>query len=375
MKNNIFKKLSIVACAALMLNACDIDEYNPAAGETGNDPLTGFSYWSGMQTYCYEPLYGQLYTVADYWVLAECGTDLWLTAYNRDYADELMYYEGLATNTNYSNKVFKQAYAMINTCNAIINSASSVTDGDAATIKVLEGETRCLRAFYYSILVTHYGNVTLTLENSQEGVDLSPTRATYEELYEQMIEDLTIAADYLGKNPYNDDYTRCTKKTALGLLARVYAQGAGEGLYENGVSYWQRAKEVAEDLINNASTYGAALYDDVYDMWASDNNKSNDEALFIAGGPSVDKAFSNNWYYSNIFTYVWPNPYKLSDIYTTADKSNYMYGRVNNNTYAPSKYLLDLFDADYDKRWESSFCCAFGDYSCELLGWGDKYTF
>ena len=68
---------------------------------------------------------------------------------------------------------------------------------------------------------------------------------------------MKFAAEKLEVTPYEDNYARCTKKTALGLLARVYAQGAGEGLSENGVSYWQRAKEVSEDLINNASAYGA----------------------------------------------------------------------------------------------------------------------
>lgn len=76
-----------------------------------------------------------------------------------------------------------------------------------------------------------------------------------------------------------------TKKTALGLLARVYAQGGGEyGLTEEGVSYWQRAKEVAEDMI---LAYGDCLYDDVEDVWAPANNRNNKEALFIAAGPDA----------------------------------------------------------------------------------------
>jgi hypothetical protein len=366
LKKNIFKKAALVCGAALMLNSCGLDEFNPAAG-SGGDVLKSFDNWSGMVTYCYEPLYGQLFSAFDYFAVAEGGTDLWQTANNKTWASEVFHYEGLTTNTNYTNKLFKQAYSQINTCNSVIEVADEVTGGNAADVQVLKGEALCLRAYYYSILVTNYGEVTLTTKSSQDGATLNPQRNTYAELYAQMVADLKEASELLGTTPYNGDYARVTKKTALGLLARVYAQGAAEDLTENGVSYWQRAKEVAEDLISNASTYGAALYDDVEDVWASANNKSNKEALFIAAGPS-DKTAAN-YAQSNIFTYMFCNPYKLNDVYKTADKSNYFLGRVNNNILAPSKYLIDLFDADNDKRWENTFMCAFGHESGVQPGW------
>jgi hypothetical protein len=366
MKKNILKKAALVCGAALMLNSCSLDEFNPAAG-SGGDQLKAFDSWSGMVTYCYEPLYGQLFSAIDYFAIAEGGTDIWLTANNKTWASEIFDYEGLATNTAYTNQLFKQAYSQINTCNSVIEVADEVQGGNAADIQVLKGEALCLRAYYYSILVTNYGNVTLTLTSSQNGALMSPKRSTYEELYGQMVADLKEAADLLGTTPYNGDYARVTKKSALGLLARVYAQGAGEGLTENGVSYWQRAKEVAEDLINNASTYGAALYDDVADVWASANNKNNKEALFIAGG-SVGKSAAN-YAQSNIFTYMFPNPYKLNDVYKVKDSGNYFLGRVNNNILAPSKYLIDLFDADHDKRWENTFLCAYSNWSGAQSGW------
>ena len=286
MKKNILSKVAWLFGATLMLNACSLDEYNPGAG-TGGDQTKNFSYWSGMVTYCYEPLYGQLFSAIDYFAVAEGGTDLWQTANNKTWGSEVFHYEGLTTNTNYTNKLFKQAYSLINTCNSVIEVASGVEGGNATDVRILEGEARCLRAYYYYLLVSNYGEISLILNSSQDGAVLRPERSSYEALYGQMVTDLTLASQYLGKEPYNGDYARVTKKTALGLLARVYAQGAGEGLTENGVSYWQRAKEVAEDLINNASTYGAYLYEDVEDVWASANNKNNKEALFIAAGPST----------------------------------------------------------------------------------------
>lgn len=368
MKKNILNKVAWMFGAALMLNACSLDEYNPGAG-SGGDATKNFASWSGMVTYCYEPLYGQLFSAMDYFAVAEGGTDLWQTANNKTWASEVFHYEGLSTNTNYTNKLFTQAYSLINTCNSVIEIADEVEGGTAADVKVLEGEARCLRAYYYYLLVTNYGNVSLILNSSQDEAVLRPQRSTYEALYTQMVEDLTLASRYLGKDPYKGDYARVTKKAALGLLARVYAQGAGEGLTENGVSYWQRAKEVAEDLINNASTYGAYLYEDVEDVWASVNNKSNKEALFIAAGPSTSVAPSSSLNCSNVFTYMFSNPYNLNELYLTKDNGNYFLGRVNSSILAPSKYMIDLFDADYDKRWENTFMCAYGNESGVQATW------
>lgn len=372
MKSTIYK-FAAVAFAAASLSACELDEYNPSQ-KTGDEILATFDGLKGLQSYCYSALYGQLFSVYDYLSVAEGGTDCWLTpAGNTDYAKPVIYYEGLASNTNATNKLFGQAYSMIGNCNAVVNRAETLTDGNAADITTLVAEARCLRAFYYSILVNTYGNITLTLEESSQNPILTPKRNSIEELYTQMIDDLTFAAHNLEDTPYDNNRARVTKKTALGLLARVYAQGGGEyGLSENGVSYWQRAKEVAEDMIQN---YGSCLYDDVEDVWAPANNKNNKEALFIAAGPNVTdlETWNAGTQCNNNFTYMFPKPNTLI-IYPTPDKQNYWYGRTNNNSLAPSKYLLDCFDADRDKRWEVTFTTAFVQFSGVQSGGDYLYT-
>ena len=238
-----------------------------------------------------------------------------------------------------------------------------------STLEIVVGEAKCLRAYYYLVLVTQYGNVTLNLIESSETPIMEPKRATIEEIYAQIISDLKDASNALQVTPLDNNYARVSKKTALGLMARAYAQGAGEGLTENGVSYWQRAKEVAEDLITNQTAYGAYLYSDVADVWSQANNRNNLEALFVASGPRAGTDSYQYGYNSNtLFTYTFCNPSKLSDIYPVSDKQNYLYGRVNNNLYAPSKYLIDCFDAAYDKHWESSFTTAFSLFSMVQVG-------
>lgn len=363
-----------IIAGTLSFSSCELDEYNPTGGDA---TIESFDAWSGLETYCYSPLAEQLYSVYDFMSVAEGGTDMWLTpGGNPDYAKQLIYYDGLTTNTNGSNKVFKQAYSCIASCNAVINNADNVkgiTDYDK---RILTAEAKTLRAFYNLLLVTYYGPVTLSQEDISKGeTNVRPVRNTVEEFYTAIIKDLTEASDELDVQPYGGNYARVCKKTALGLLARAYAQGAGEGLSENGVSYWQRAKDVADDIINNASAYNVYLYTDVSDLWAQANNRNNLEALFIVSGRDAnDESYNYVNCNNNLFTYTICNPYKCSDIYTRADNTNYYLGRTNNNTIAPTKYTLSVFDPSWDKRYENTFMTAFGLFSMVDAGWVGPYS-
>lgn len=363
-----------IIAGTLSFSSCELDEYNPTGGDA---TIESFDAWSGLETYCYSPLAEQLYSVYDFMSVAEGGTDMWLTpGGNPDYAKQLIYYDGLTTNTNGSNKVFKQAYSCIASCNAVINNADNVkgiTDYDK---RILTAEAKTLRAFYNLLLVTYYGPVTLSQEDISKGeTNVRPVRNTVEEFYTAIIKDLTEASDELDVQPYGGNYARVCKKTALGLLARAYAQGAGEGLSENGVSYWQRAKDVADDIINNASAYNVYLYTDVSDLWAQANNRNNPEALFIVSGRDAnDESYNYVNCNNNLFTYTICNPYKCSDIYTRADNTNYYLGRTNNNTIAPTKYTLSVFDPSWDKRYENTFMTAFGLFSMVDAGWVGPYN-
>lgn len=363
-----------IIAGTLSFSSCELDEYNPTGGDA---TIESFDAWSGLETYCYSPLAEQLYSVYDFMSVAEGGTDMWLTpGGNPDYAKQLIYYDGLTTNTNGSNKVFKQAYSCIASCNAVINNADNVkgiTDYDK---RILTAEAKTLRAFYNLLLVTYYGPVTLSQEDISKGeTNVRPVRNTVEEFYTAIIKDLTEASDELDVQPYGGNYARVCKKTALGLLARAYAQGAGEGLSENGVNYWQRAKDVADDIINNASAYNVYLYTDVSDLWAQANNRNNPEALFIVSGRDAnDESYNYVNCNNNLFTYTICNPYKCSDIYTRADNTNYYLGRTNNNTIAPTKYTLSVFDPSWDKRYENTFMTAFGLFSMVDAGWVGPYS-
>lgn len=362
------KKLIYMAAgiiSTLGLNSCELDEYNPSAGSS---TLENFTTWSGLQTECYSTLYHELYSKQDFLVFSECGTDLWLGPANDDsYFRQFVYYDGIGVARSETKKTWQQAYSIIATCNTVINHAGEVSGGDAEAINVLAAEAKVIRAFMHLTLTTYYGPITICT-TEVGAVDKSPKRNTLQEIYTSITTDLKEAAPVLGVQPYGGNYARVTRKAALGLLARAYAQGAGEGLTEDGKSYWERAKEVAEDLIRNKDAYGMYLYNDVDDLWAQENNRDNKENLFVAAGldasnPDAAMGYLNANNY--LYTFTMTDPYKLPFLYNVQlTSNNYLGTKSGDGHLAPTKYALDVF-GDWDKRYENSFITAFGKFTVE----------
>lgn len=354
----------------LSVTSCSLDEYNPSAVSEAN-VLTSFNGFKAYQSNCYTGLWGSLIGM-QYGIVSETGTDLWTFSYNNhnQYKD-LMAYEQFTTNSGIVKNVWDFAWGSIRDCNKTIQLSTKLVDGNASDINTLVAETKLLRAYYYSVLVTQFGEIPLVLVDDPTK-SLSPKRNSVPEIYTQIVSDLRAAYQTLPVTPYDNNGARVTKKTALGLLARVYAQGAGEGLSEGTKSYWVRAKEVADTLINNNNTYGASIYDDFSKVFSSANNRTNTESLFTAYGLNPYDAsyqyFTGNSK-PNLYLHYYP---KLDDAFGTSDifkrsvnsnTSNAYYGRCNQQFIAPTKYLVNCFNAKYDKRWENTFVTAFANYS------------
>jgi hypothetical protein len=375
MRTNVLKKIAFAGTFTLLIAICissckKLDEYNPA-GLSEENVLRDFNGWKAFQSNIYSGLWGSLIGMP-YGIVSEAGTDLWTFPYNNhNQFRDVLAYEEFTINSGVVRNTWDFAWGPIKDCNKTIELSTKLTDGAPNDIKVLVGEAQLMRAYFYSVLVAQFGNVPLILTDDPVK-SLSPKRSTVPEIYAQIVTDLRAAFNNLPVTPFENNPQRVTKKAALGLLARVYAQGAGEGLSEGSKTYWVRAKEVADSLITNAGVYGAALYDDFAKVFASANNRNNAEALFTAYGlnpydPSYNVATSNTK--PNLYLHYYP---KFDDAFTTSDifkrgvnsnTSNAYYGRLNQQFLAPTKYLINCFDATYDKRWENTFVTAFTNYS------------
>ncbi|MEM7656133.1 MAG: RagB/SusD family nutrient uptake outer membrane protein [Bacteroidota bacterium] len=88
-------------------------------------------------------------------------------------------------------------------------------------LDLMLAEALFLRAVAYFDLVRVYGGVPLVTKAPQFGDDLLPSRATVEEVYALIREDLAFAADHLPLEWGGGDQGRATKGAALAYLSKV----------------------------------------------------------------------------------------------------------------------------------------------------------
>lgn len=353
---------TMLAGAALMFNACNLDEYDPNS-LSGDEKLGEFETYQGLVNQCYSPLGAYLFKSSDYVMLAEGGTDIWGEPKNGNNHKDFHKYTGIDVTKSYYKAVWNNCYNMINLCNAVCDRAEIIEGASVTDIEQCVAQARCLRAYYYSILVEQFGNVTLELKESLTP-NTAPERSSIEAIYAVIVSDLKYAVEKLPKEWTN--YGRVTKKTALGLLCRVYIQGAAYNLQDDGVSYLQKAYDTSTDFIKNKDLYGAALWDDFADVFNEDNARGNKEYLFVAAyGNTASDAMTTDWATTEVYRYFMPNFGDYSDLGLYNKNNNtYVYGRTNDAKFLPSRYLLECFAQDEtDTRFRYSFISAYAFYS------------
>ena len=161
--------------------------------------------------------------------------------------------------------MWRKYYKAIGAANLVIKKVeSSKTLPDDFNKRII-GEAKFLRAFFYHHLNLVWGNVPLWLDelNLDEVETLGTTPAN--EVRAQVIKDLNDAASNLP--PTVTQSGRVTSWVAKGLLARVYILG----------NDWQKAKELAQDIINNSKYSLLPKYSDVFE-W---KNKMNAELIHV----------------------------------------------------------------------------------------------
>lgn len=131
----------------------------------------------------------------------------------------------------------------------------------------LVAENKFLRAYFYFFLVRAYGGVPLITSPLEPG-EYEQSRASQEEVYNQIIQDLEDAAQDL---PFKSEYSsqdigRATKGAAHGLLAKVY-------LFRNN---FELASQYAHEVIDSGEY---SLYPD-YSEFFSREGENSSESIF-----------------------------------------------------------------------------------------------
>ncbi len=369
-------RLILLLAGIFALNSCELDEINPNSSDLSSDGSYTLEAYKAFTNSCYRALINNLYQSSDFLVCTEAGTDIWEEPRSGSSYQRYHSYNGIRTNDSYYYKVWQFSYQCINSCNVVVDEAARVS-GDPVEINRCVAQARCLRAFYYMNLVEQFGNVSLQLQQADsKNISFEAHRSTIPEIYEAIIADLKYAVEHLPVS-FTDYYSRVTKKTAMGLLARAYINGAGHQLNDtDGVSFLQKAYDTATEMIANQKEYDWFMHPTFADVFNEHNNRNNREALFIAAGAERNsEAYTNgNYTQSEMFRHFLPLLGSYTALGLVDKTSNFVYGRPNSNIFLPSKYLMDCFSADLnDTRYRYSFISAYSSYS--MPAWGSTFEY
>ncbi len=206
------------------------------------------------------------------WTMMVFGTDVHMNGADGSHKAINRYDGGLNPDQRFVREVWRDFYRGINQANAVINRATDLTDVDEDLKQQRIAEVRFLRAFYYFILTETYGDIHLSLEET-EGVETTANRTAQSEIYSQaIIPDLEFAISLLPET--QADKGRATKPAAQFLLGKVL-------LTKSYRTFGSAADATAaETLLSNViNDYGFTLASDYRELFGLNGR---DEAEFIS---------------------------------------------------------------------------------------------
>jgi starch-binding outer membrane protein, SusD/RagB family len=120
--------------------------------------------------------------------------------------------------------MWQPSYSGINQVNSVIANVPAVETMDPVRRDRIIGEAKFLRALHYFNLVRLFGGVPLRTEPTTGLANLAQPRATADEIYNLIIQDLTEAQQVLPPSYPASDFGRATQGAAQALLGKVYLQ-------------------------------------------------------------------------------------------------------------------------------------------------------
>lgn len=233
-------------------------------------------------TGCYQDITcGGWWNINTVWLLLEmCSDDAWMGNTTQSQSDyiSLAHYQGNGASNGPISNFWQYRYKGILRCNVAIDRISNTELEDKELQARLVAEARFLRGYFYFELARNFGGVPLITEFKMPEEIQGITRASLENTYKFIEEDLIAAAEVLPKrSEYADaDMGRATSGAALGLLGKVY-------LYQE---KWTEARDVLQKLIpesgytgEDAQTTEYDLLPNFGDVWDKDFDNSV-ESLF-----------------------------------------------------------------------------------------------
>jgi hypothetical protein len=162
-------------------------------------------------------------------------------------------------------KPWRNLYAAIERANICISNIpesplyNEGTEEQQAEMKRLHGEALTLRAIFYYELIRNWGDVPYKTVPSKAGDDFSLPKTDRDIIYEDIINDLLLAAELVPWRSEVPEDERLTKGAVKGLLARIALARSGYSLRREGgmqrgsdhLTYYQIARDQCKEIMES----------------------------------------------------------------------------------------------------------------------------
>jgi len=282
------KKIYLLLIAVILFSGCESDFTDLAPISNRNeadffrnsdDFLVALNAsYAGLQE---EGVYGR-----SYWVLFEMRSDNTdqgpdATGLARQYTEINQFTEGPLNEQ--VDAAWSASYRVIANCNVILSRIENV-DGISDDVRNgIKGEALFLRSLMYYHLAVAFGNIPLQLVPFVPGDELNQTSAN--DVYQQLISDLTEAEAYLPIAQSAANKGKATKGAVATLLAKVQLTTGQNSQAET-------------TLRRIVGSYNYSLVPDYASLWgvANENNsESIFEVQFLSGGIGQGSSLTNEF--------------------------------------------------------------------------------
>lgn len=326
--------LSLLAIAAF--SSCEeyLDENN-----IGNVTASGYYTTAAGLEDAVRATYGimkEFYGPEIGWTMTVFGTDTYRAGADGSHKYMGRYDSGHNSEARYMRDTWRIFYRQVNQANAVIARAENVGDMDATLKGQRIAEAKFLRALAYFNLVRHYGDIHLTLEET-EGVEIEANKTSAADVYAAIVSDLTAAIGGLQDNP--SDYGRASIPAAQFLMAKVkLSQPSPDAA---------GAEAMMTAVINNPRF---SLLDDFSDLWTLGNENNSEVVWSIQNAKSqVDEGLDGFGHRGHLYFLM---EYDKKPAMTRDTENGRPWKR-----FRPTDYLMDVIFADRqnDSRYDKTF--------------------
>ena len=209
-----------------------------------------------------------------------------------DDLNKVISYTALST-TMMSKAFYLHGFWGISRANYVMTNITKESNPLSADLKKrIQGEAHFFRAYYYWMLLRHYGGVPIFRESVDPSQFGTVGRASWTETADFIIEEFQNAANMLPeRSGYPaEEIGRATKGAALAFMARVmtFRLGVDPGSHS---TTWQNVIDVTNQIINSGEYALHANYAELHDEYVKNTSESIFEIQATGGSGGIQLPF------------------------------------------------------------------------------------